>query len=317
MSLCLQVTNIRVRSLSVDHYELTWEVASTSEDVLDYTFQVLRSEAPAGPFEEISPELDDRYLFIDNRLRVGNRWRQWHYVIRVRHKPSDETQDFGPASPGAEADLHGQEIRSHIHLLMREFAGIRCWLLPRRTFGQRCPKCWNETLKAKVESGCRTCYDTGFVRGYHSPIEAFIQIDPSPKTDQPTNIGKLQQSNTTARMAYFPPVKPQDLLIDMENTRWRVTQVSATRKLRAAIHQEIGLHEIPKSDTEYLINIDLGNHKDGPCGEPGAPILLRDLFMAGARNYTNPHTLENFENEETPGIFALYPSTYPDPRAVK
>ncbi len=310
-AVCITVRNIRVRSLAIDFQEVVWEIENTSQDVLDYTFQVLRSEAPAGPFEPISPAMEDRFLFVDNRLRVKNKWRQWHYIIRVTHKASGEFKDFGPASQTADPDLIATEIRKHFNLLMREFTGRRCWVFPARTFGQRC-SCFDTRLKKRIRSGCRLCYDTSFVRGYHTPIEAFIQFDPSPKANQQTNLGEVQQQNTTARMGYFPPLKPKDLVIEPENRRWRVTQVSSTQRLRVIVHQEVQLHEVPKSDVEYLIDFDLGTGEvKTPEGTVVKPIEFNDLFLAGARNYTNPHTLESFERDEFPKIEALYPSTYP------
>ena len=315
MAHCLKLTNIKIDSLSIDFLEVTWEIESTAEDVLDYTFQVLRSEAPMGPFEKISPPMEDRFFFIDNRVRVLNKYRQFHYKIRVTHKPSEEVVDFGPAARGAEPDLIALELRKHFNLLTREFIGRRCWVLPVRTFGKRCPSCWNETLKAQTKSGCVTCYDTAFVRGYHSPIETFVQFDPSPKAEQQTNLGNLQQQNTTIRLGFFPPLKPRDIIVEMENRRWRVTNVSTTQRLRAAVHQEVQVHEVPKSDIEYLISFDLGTQTiKTPTGEQLVPIKLKDLFPAGARNYTNPQNLQNFEDEEIPGIFSLYPTTYPTPK---
>lgn len=306
----LQVKHITVRSLSVDFNEISWEIVPTSEDVLDFTFQILRSEAAMGPWEEISTEFEDRYFFIDNRLKIHNRYRQFHYLIRVRHKPTDKTEDFGPAQREAEPDLIATEVRRHINLLMHEFVGRRCWLLPKRTFGQRCGSCFNDTLKARVKSGCRTCFDTGFVRGYHSPIEIWIQFDPSPADEQQTNIGQLQQNNTTARVGYFPPFKVKDVIIEPENHRWRVSQVNSTQRLRAVVHQEVQLHEIPASDSEYLVDINFGTGVVKTAfGEEVKPITLRDLFLSGARNFTNPHTLENFQDEEIPAIYSLYGPT--------
>ena len=310
MALCIKVEKIRVRSLSVDYYEVSWQVASTSEDIFDYTFQVLRSEAPAGPWTPMSEEFQDRYFFIDNRIKHFNGYRQHHYLIRVKNRQTEETQDFGPASPGAEPDLVATEIRKHINLLMREFVGRRCWVLPVRTFGQHCPDCFNSALKARTKSGCRLCYDTSYVRGYMTPIESWMQYDPNAKANQQTNLGELQQSNTTVRMGFFPPLKPKDVIIEPENRRWRVVQVSSTQRLRAVVHQEVQIHEIPKSDSEYLIDIDLGTGQVGSCGEAGTPLNLNDLFLGGSRNFTNPHNLDNFEDEEIPGIFSLYPTTY-------
>lgn len=290
----LQVRNIKVRSLSVEFNEISWEFESTLEDVLDYTFQILRSEGAMGPFDVLSEQFEDRYIFVDNAIRSFDRYRQYHYMIRVRHKATDEFWDFGPASSGQEADLVASELRSHIALLMREFIGERCWVLPVRTFGTRCPECWSSTLKKKTRSGCRTCYDTSFIRGYMHPIEAWVSFDPSPAQEQFASVGKLQQNDTTARMIYFPPTKPGDLIVlSADKARFKVTQVSRTKHVGTPVHQELQIHEVPQSAIEYLVPIQL-------CDE------LRNIYLKPERNFTNPQQLEALDDEAVDGIFSLY-----------
>lgn len=300
MPVSLEVKDLRVRSLDLDFHEVSWKIKDSSEDVLDYSFQVLRSESPSGPFERLAGPFDDRYLFIDNVLQVAHRWRQYYYLIRVTHKASGDQKDFGPVAKQPDPDILAMELRRHMQLLFREFAGRRSWILPARTFGQRC-ECWNAATNSRRRSGCVTCYDTSWVRGYMSPIETWIQIDPSPKTEQNTNVGALQQVNTTARLAYYPPLKPRDLLIEAENRRWRVESVNQTEQSRAAVHQEVQLHEVPPKDIEFRIPLILDD-------------ALKDLWISPARNFSNPQNLEAFEQEEVPRVFGLYPSTFGRPR---
>jgi hypothetical protein len=290
----IQVRKLRVRTLSVEHNEISWELAETTSDVLDYTFQVLRSEGAEGPYEPVSEEFTDRYLFVDNAIMSLHRWRTLYYKVRVRCRQSDKFWDYGPASAEQEEDLVAREIRSHISLLMREFIGERCWVLPVRTFGQRCPDCWVDTLKKKKRSGCRTCWDTSFIRGYMHPIESWISLDPNPKQDQFTGLGKLQQTDTTARMTYYPPTKPGDLIIfGATNTRYKVTQTSLTRHVGTPVHQELQLHEVPQSTIEYHIPLEL-------CD------ALENIFLKPARNFTNPQQLEALDDEVTNEVFMLY-----------
>lgn len=300
MPVAIKIKDLKVRSLDVDFLEVSWELEPTACDVLDFTFAVLRSESISGPFEALTPELEDRFIFVDNNIKVDHRYRQYHYKIRITERSSGDIEESATASQEPEPDLIALELRKHVNLLMREFAGRRCWVLPIRTFGQRC-QCWDTTLHKRTKSRCLTCFDTGFVRGYMSPIEAWVQFDPSAKTDQVSNVGMLQQQNTTGRLGYWPAVKPRDLIIEPENRRWRVVQQSETQQGRARVHQEIQIHEIHKTDTEYKIPLILDD-----------AIAYKDLFLTPARNFTNPHTLENFMDEELPKIYNLYPGTYPE-----
>jgi hypothetical protein len=54
----LRIERPRVRSLDVDRNEITWEVTSGTQDALDFTFRVLRSESPEGPFDPLTPEFE-------------------------------------------------------------------------------------------------------------------------------------------------------------------------------------------------------------------------------------------------------------------
>jgi len=300
MPVLLQMKDLKVRSLDLDFHEVSWSLENTTEDVLDYSFQLLRSESPSGPYEPLSPAFLDRFLFVDNALQVAHRWRKFFYLLRVEHLQTGDHKDFGPVSKDPEPDLLAMELRRHMMLLFREFAGRRCWVLPIRTFGQRC-ECVNATLQQRRRSGCVLCYDTGFVRGYLSPIETWIQFDPSPKSEQTTNVGPMQQSNTTARVAYYPPMKPRDVVIEGENRRWRVGTVSQTEQGRAPVHQELELQEIAAKDIEFAIPLKLEE-------------ALRDLWLSPSRNYTNPHNLEAFDRDELPRVFSLYRRPYPPPR---
>lgn len=293
MPVALQVANLRCRSLDVDFNDISWEVTDTTEDVLDYTFQVLRSEAVEGPYDSISTEFEDRYSFLDNALVRGHLYRQFHYKLRVRHKASGAVTEVGPVSKEADPDLITTEVRKHINLLMREFAGRRCWVFPIRTFGSRCP-CRNAVLQKQRRSNCVSCFDTGYLRGYMRPIESWIQIDPNPDAEQNSAVGPNHQQSTTARLGYYPPLKPRDMIIEGENNRWRVVQVNTTQHLRASLHQEVSMHLIPHTDTEYTLDFELT--------EP-----LNNLWLSPSRNFTNPQTLESFQNEEIPDIFGIYP----------
>lgn len=289
---CIEVVRQRVRSLDRDNLEISWEVKDTVEDTLDYTFQLLRSESPSGPFDPICEPFSDRFLFVDNRVPAGNRWRMLHYLVRVTHIPTGDSRDFGPVAHEPEPDLIALELRRHIQLLLHEFAGRRCWVLPVRTFGPRC-ECWDPRLFKRTRSRCLLCFDTGFQRGYLSPIEVWVQMDPSPKTRQVMSQGTVQQVNTTGRVGYYPPLKPDDLIIEPENRRWRITSVSQTEQGRAPVLQELQLHEIPPKDIVDEVPLHLDR-------------ALKDVVFNPPRNYSNPMTLESFENEELPHIFAMY-----------
>lgn len=294
----LDVVELAVTSLDVDYLEVSWKITDTTEDVLDYTMQVFRSESPAGPWDAVTQEFSDRYAVRDILPKPFHTGRLLHYIVRTKHKVTGQQKDFGPVCRRPEDDLVSLELKRHLQILFREFAGNRCWVLPVRTFGQRCPACWDSVLTKRKRSGCPVCFDTGFVRGYLNPVEVWMQVDPgSPIAEQNQNTGPTHQQNTTARVPDFGIGKFRDVLVEADNTRWRIVSVGYTEHNRTPVMLEYQLHRIPESDIEYKIPINLSE-------------ALRDLRCSPARNRTNPQNLSSFQNEELPKIYSLYGGTY-------
>lgn len=291
----IKVIAFKVRSLDVDFLELSWKITDTTDDVLDYDMQILRSESAAGPWDAITGPFQDRYRFFDRLTNQFHNWRAFFYKLVVTHRVTGQTEEYGPIQQQAEADLITMELRRHFNILFREFSGRRCWIIPARTFGQRCTACWDKVLNKKTRSGCGGCFDTGFARGYLSPIEVFAQVESgSPDVAAPNAPGK-----NSARIVDVGNAKPRDILIEGENNRWRIEAVNDTEHGRAPILIDLSLQKIPPSDIEYRIPLNLD-------------AALKDVFLSPPRNFTNPHNLQSFEDEEIPRVFTLYGRSYPE-----
>jgi len=298
MAKVLPIERLRVRSLDADENEITWELADgTLEDALDYTFQILRSESPEGPFDAITQPFEERYIFVDRRLPAGDKFRQIWYRLQTKHKASGALKDYGPVCREAEPDLIANYTRRMEQTLLTQATGRLCWLFPRRSTGLRCLSCWDSISKRKTRANCLSCYDTGFLRGYNNPIEVWIQIDPAAKAVQNNSQQTSQTTMTTARMTFYPNVRPKDLIVESENKRWRVEKQTQSERLRTPIKQELVLFQLNDTDIEYRIPIKIEQ-------------ALKDIQASPPRMFTNPTDLMDSIDEMSPDIFANYP-TYP------
>ena len=280
--------NLRVRSLSADSLEVTWEIKDTVLDPYDFDWTIKRSESPEGPFDTLGGPFSDRYRFIDTRVNLQHRWRFYYYRIRSAKKSDPENVGYSKSTTQiAEPDLIAIEIQLLEQTVLREHIGRMCWLFPKRTFGQYCPHCMDigkSGTYRKIRSNCPTCFDSQYVRGYLDPVQIWVQFDPSPKADQQIQTGSTQQVNTSARLGAYPMLKPDDVLVEHENRRWRVVRVATTERLRAPVHQEITLHEISKSDVEFALPVNVDD--------------LTALEPSAERNFSRPQNLEAATNEE-------------------
>jgi len=256
--------NIIVRSLDADYQQVSWEISSSSLDTYAYEFYILRAESPEGPYETVGGPLIDQYSFKDYTAPLKGSLRTLYYIVRVKHKGSDELFNSRPVNPEPRPPLDALEIIRRNDLLFREFTGRPCALYTVRTFGQRCPDCFDEITQRRTSSSCITCWNTGYLRGYHKPILVYIQIDPTSKTLQVQQPFVGERSQVQARMGVYPIVKPRDILVERENKRWRIINVTRTERLRSPVRQEITLTKIPEGDIEFKIPINWPDVESSP-----------------------------------------------------
>jgi hypothetical protein len=298
----LEIKDLRVRSLDVYRHEVTWELGGY-EEPWDYSMRILRSESPEGPYEALTPPFEDRYLFVDSNLPVGDPYRQLWYRLEVTNKreAAEQQSDYvpvltDPASLQAEPDLIANYIRFNEAVLFTQVIGRKCWLFKARTFGPRCP-CFDRTTGKKLRTGCLTCYDTGFLRGFHDPIEVWAQIDPASKVTERNGNMEIRLGNTKARMPYYPPIVPDDILVELENKRWRVVTTVQTERLRAVCRQEMELTPVPMTDIQFRLPLNLDR-------------ALRDVQASPVRMFSNATSMTEARETDIPDLYANYP-TYP------
>lgn len=281
----LKVTHLYCDTFDLACVDLRWRIDSVPgprrdedmHEIFNYEFYVLRAgDSPMGPYEQIGGPFLDQYSYRDVQVNLLHKWRQYYYKLKVVDRRTQEFTEFGPSATGeSPPDLIAAEIIRLEDVLFREFVGRRCWLYPARTFGPRC-SCFDVTMNRITRSNHGPCYGTGFLGGYMSPVEVFVQIDPSPKNLVETNLLPMQPGDSLGRMISFPPANPNDILVESDNRRWRVMNVRSTQRLRATVRQEMQLHEIPRGDIEYLLPLQAAV---GP-GSDAAP-----------RNFTNPQNI--------------------------
>lgn len=288
----LHLKNERVLSFSRRHLDVYWEISPTTEDVQEYEFYVERSQAEAGPFTSIAGPLTDKYFVRDNSVHLINAYRAYYYRIRVLHVPTGKEEYSKVIDQGGDHDLIALEIITNEKVLFEEFVGNKCFLFPRRTFGMRCPQCWNEILGKRTQDKCPTCFNTGFAGGYMHPVAFWAQIDIPEKANQYSIEDVRQTSYPNMRCGPSPEIKPEDLIIDRRNIRYRVVSVGGTFRLGVRVHQEVRLVEVQRGSIEDSIPLNIN---------------AADETFLPSRNFNNPQNFEGAdENLDLDRVLHLY-----------
>jgi len=293
----LPVEKLMVRSLDVESKEITWELGYGQADPLDYTLEVLRAESPEGPYDVVSPPFRDRYIFVDRRIPIGDKYVTLWYKLRCTKVGASSFVDFGPAAQQPEPDLIAQSIRRLELTYFTQLVGRACWLFKKRVFGPRCRTCFDFTLQKRTVDRCLDCFGTGVLRGYHNPIEIWAQIDPSTKAQQ-NNAQQIAQFVTSrARTSFYPNIQPGDLLVEAENKRWRVQNLETSERLRVTIKQEFTMRQLEERDIEFKLPIKLDR-------------ALRDIQPSPVRMFENATDLDSAIENRTSDVFDSF-MTYP------
>lgn len=251
----IEVDTLTVHSLSRKYLLIDWTIESTIEDVTDYQFYVEKSESPEGPFDEIAGPLVDTYEYQDFEVSLIDKWRKLYYRIRI-YKPATEEQSYSEArTTYTDPDIIALEIIRRENLLLELEVGTLCWIIPRKTFGQRCPQCWSEAESRVIDSQCEACYKTGFIDGFLNPIQVYINLSPSPKSMIVANFGELEPNECDAWMSNYPLIKPKDMIVETTNKRWRVINQAETEKKRIPVRQLLRLKEIQPGDIEDKLHV--------------------------------------------------------------
>lgn len=261
----LTIVNERVRSFSIDYLDIFWEVKATTEDIQDYSFYIERSEAEAGPWDPIAGPLVDTFYYRDANIPAISTNRTLFYRIKVEHNV-EKTYTYSTIIDRAgRPDSYASEIIKLENVMFSELTGVRAWVFPVKTFGQRCPDCWDDVLQKRRSDSCRTCWRTGFSGGYHHPIQVWCQVDNPPEVTEYVSPGKddhRQVNYFNIRMGPSPDVKPLDLIVDHLNRRFRVFSVGGTARFGVTVRQEIKCVQIQKGSIEDAIPLVVPNNLD-------------------------------------------------------
>lgn len=278
----IEIIKERVMTLNRGYLDLFWSVGPLmpTEDITKWAFYILKSrDNEQGPFEVIAGPLQDVYYYRDPDFDNFHRWEHIFYKIRAINTDSDRTVETRPVTLGERPNLQALYISDMWEALMRSYAGTIAYVFNRRKFGVRCPACWDTIKHQQKFSRCTTCFDTGFQGGYYSPVETVMQIASEDHKANLNQFAKMDVMQTQARIAMFPMVEPDDVIVELRNNfRWKVVAVASTALQRTTVSQIASMQRIPEKDVEYDLPLTITTEE------------LRTTPLVDERQYTNPQS---------------------------
>ena len=151
-----------------------------------------------------------------------------------------------------------RKILRDMYVALKHLTGLQFYLLKRRHFGERCDVCYDATTRVVLKSHCSTCYGTSWKNGYFTPVEVLGRQLPNRVRSGISRKAKDDINFTSVQLLAFPRIDEGDILVDRHhNRRWLVRKTDRTSLKTLAIHQTVGVTELPHSAAEYGVAVAL------------------------------------------------------------
>ena len=255
--LALQIVNIH--PVENKFFRIQWEIDVDQTGPGPFTFDLHRSGAERGPWDQIATGLTG-ITFDDNYpLLHGMSKDTFYYVEASPGGFKSLPTKWGRRLPKAKRAIV-QKIINDERLLLVHGMGSPAYIVKRRQWGERCKKCWDPGSGQVIKSKCGACYGTSFEQGFLTPIDTLMHIKPSmPGSDPGSETSSPEVENAQGFMQAFPSVSRGDFVVEpYMNKRWEVIAVTPTEILRTTVHQDITLSRLPTAHVIYTVEVPLG-----------------------------------------------------------
>jgi hypothetical protein len=150
--------------------------------------------------------------------------------------------------------LRSREVQRREYLLLRKFVGVKTSIFKKKTYGERCPECWNKRVGKSLKDNCVTCLGTTFKGGYVPAHTTYLQYDPANNSNIKSYFGVFEPGQSPAWTISMPEIAPDDILIRHgEWDLYKVNAVARTELQGKAVRQLLQLNELSKYNVEYKL----------------------------------------------------------------
>lgn len=247
----IELFDQRIERPSIEFLRFSWTIKPTGEDLTDFTFGILRSNSPEGPFSLLA-EIKSKFYYEDFDINQHSENRIFYYKLRITEDITKDFKDNDPIYLRAKPDAIALEMirKKNVALNFGSTAAVDVEIFIRKTWGTYCGSCFDHVKKRKFRSNCTKCFGTNFDGGYFTPVKSRVFFNVSQKSIQ--NIGfEIQPDNQLIEMANFPIISPGDVIKHADTRNYRVNAVRATRRGTFTISQFCQMGEVSHADIEF------------------------------------------------------------------
>lgn len=237
---------------------LRWAIQPTSWPLEDLSYEVFRSESPAGPWDELGEV--QSYSFYDSDVISSGTHRHYYYIVRIASRSGKGYRDSKPVRLEHDPDHIALEMVRKKNLYLKVKGGIEAAIFQRKSFGPKCSKCFNYERNDVEDPDCPECFGTGIAGGYLNPVLIPILFNPPERTVVLAGI-PYENGATYFELANWPLLQKGDLIVDRRmNIRYRAEQVKWTSHRGHPVSQIVQVLRADDNDIIYTLSIPESTH---------------------------------------------------------
>lgn len=154
------------------------------------------------------------------------------------------------------------EVQRREYMLLSKFAGVKSFFFKRKTYGPRCPRCWNELQERVMDDHCPVCYGTSFEGGYWDPIPIYVQYEQTSKNKVKDYLGAFEPNSISGWTISIPEMSPRDLVMrGGDYNIYKVIGIQNTEIQTKQVRQILSLTQFAKGDVENLLGSRVLNNE--------------------------------------------------------
>lgn len=255
----LEVSKISIsQKFSSKFLFIEFEINNTMEDINEYQFDILRSDAYNGKYEVVASDVKN-FCFKDYSVNLINPTIEYFYKIRIIDKVTNEISESDVKKLTLKSDDNYITYLNYINnkYLNDVIADDKLKLLKRKRFGTYC-ECYDDVREKSSKANCTMCYGTKFTGGYFPPIDISVNYLNSPNLSEELDVKGISQVGTPVQFwtTSFPIIHQGDIIVLPDNSRCKVVSWANSEKNNVSLRQMVTIQKIPESDVIYKYPIE-------------------------------------------------------------
>lgn len=222
-------------------------------------FNVYTAQTENGPWERLNATPIDGTFLSDVTTQEYSKFdKGWYSVEAVLLDKGNVTLRSAPITwETYQRDwvtLRSNEIQRREQWLLSKFAGVKSYLFRKKSYGKRCPDCWDPKTEQVLNDHCPTCVGTSFEGGFFAPAPLFLQYETTPNERNRVYFGQAEANQIGAWTISIPVINSQDVIVRVGDwNMYRVDKILTTELQANTVRQMMTLTQLGKGDVEYQL----------------------------------------------------------------